>query len=486
MKTLIALACLGCGFIGSQVLPFPYGPLAFIAAVIGGYCVLLRKTRRNILRFGQLTWTLEEICRHILITGDTGSGKTKSGLQSILFQLTVNVPNWGGLVLSSKGNEPEYIRQLMTHFERQNDVITLKVRPSGAGSQWQPPHRFNLLSDSQLSWMAKAKLIGDVAASMVEGEQHAFFRPMTQISLSNAFELIHECGLPVTISRAYEILSSREVAERYLQKFSRINSTPRQQELTRFFRQNFTEAKAHEQYEAVIGTITTYLNGFLTPEIAEVFSSDEPNTFSFSEIDYGRVITVEIPQALLVERRIIQTFLKIYLYHHALRRLDKSSDRRSLDNLLLLVGDEFQDLITASNDGMSDHNNVDKLREAKLAIIAGMQSELSADPVVGERKRKVFSLNLRTRFNFCAAAPEDAEICANFIGKRTVWKRSKTSQLGKLGSTTRRQELEYYIKPEKLLRLPKHTAVVVHPSKRFVRKRIAPIDGRGKVYPWYW
>ncbi len=49
----------------------------------------------------------------------------------------------------------------------------------------------------------------------------------------------------------------------------------------------------------------------------------------------------------------------------------------------------------------------------------------------------------------------------------------------------RREEEDYKFKPAKLMDLRDHTAVVVHPSKRFVRKRIVPVDGRGKVPSWF-
>jgi hypothetical protein len=42
-------------------------------------------------------WKQEDFCRGWLITGDTGSGKTRSGINQMLFQVFQNDPNWGGL-----------------------------------------------------------------------------------------------------------------------------------------------------------------------------------------------------------------------------------------------------------------------------------------------------------------------------------------------------------------------------------------------------
>ena len=456
-----------------------------LSAACGGYCVLIRKPRRVVLRYGGLTWTVQEIARHVLITGDTGRGKTTSGFHSILYQLTENIPDWGGLVLGVKGNESEYIRDLMEHHGRIDDVIEIKVRPSQASTNWEPPHRFNLLSDRQIPWMTHAKIIIDIAASMTSGPQHAFFRPMAQIALSNAFALIDEYGLPVTLKRAYGLLTSRELVAKYIKPFAKADASEKQRELAQFFESNFVGARAHEQREAITATITTYLEFFMNGDIAKVFCSDEPNTFSIDEINRGAVVTLSMPQALVTERRYIQTYLKILFYLQALRRLDRPASQRLNENTLLLVADEFQGLVTASEDGISDYNVIDRIREANAAIIAGMQSETSADPVVGERKRKVLTLNMRTRIAFRAAEMEGATATANFIGKRTIKKRTHSSRPMGPVTTSRREEQEYYVKPERLLRLKDFTAYIVHPSKRIIKKKVVPIDGSGKPYHWY-
>jgi len=100
MKRLgVALLVVLAGACGGALMPQPWSWLSFAGGAVVGLCFLLWKKRDVILRFGSLTWTREELCRHILITGDTGTGKTKSGMQPILVQLTRNVPDWGGLVL---------------------------------------------------------------------------------------------------------------------------------------------------------------------------------------------------------------------------------------------------------------------------------------------------------------------------------------------------------------------------------------------------
>lgn len=336
MKFLSAFFCLSTGYFVASLMMFPYSLLTFLLLAAGGYRLISDKKRSVILRFGRLTWVREELCRHVLITGDTGSGKTTSGFQPILHQLTENVPDWGGLILGVKGDEPAFIRELAKHHGREQDVIEIQVRPPDASTKWKPPHRYNLLSDRQIPWMTHAKAIVDIAASMTDGHQHAFFRPMAQIAIANALELIDEVGAPVTITRAYDVLTSKETANYYVKKLMREGASERVKPLGEFFESTFIRAHGHEQREATEGTIKTYLGFFLNPDVAAVFSSDEPNTFSFSEIDRGGIITLGMPQSLATERRYVQTYLKFLLYLHALRRFDKPKHERKNENLLLL------------------------------------------------------------------------------------------------------------------------------------------------------
>ena len=481
---LIAASIVCCaGILSSEQVPFPWDLGLRWGSIAVAVALVIGSSRKVILRIGSLTWTKQELCRHVLITGDTGSGKTTSGFQPILVQLTRSVPNWGGLVLGVKGDEHRFISELTAAHGRRHDLVHLQVRPEHVSTAWTPPHRFNLVGDRQLPWMTHAKALVDIAASLTEGSQHSFFRPMAQIALANAFEALDILDQPVTITRAYELLTSPDTAKAVHRRLSDKKHDPKALRLAEFFRSTFTAAKAYEQREAIEGTIKTYLGFFLDTDVASVFSSDEPDTFAFSELDRGAIVTVSMPQRFASERRYVHTYLKLLLYYHALRRFDQPDIESK--NLLLLVADEFQDIATASEDGISDHKIVDRVRAAGLAVIAGMQSEVSLDPAIGRDKRKVFALNMRTRLIFRAADAEGAEAACQFIGKQRVWKKSRSSKPFDSVTFGKREAEEYRVKPSKLMRLHDHTAIVVHPGKQHIKKRLPPLDGGGKTVHWY-
>ena len=138
-----------------------------------------------------------------------------------------------------------------------------------------------------------------------------------------------------------------------------------------------------EQLGGVRETIGNYLQYFLTPGSRRGVLH-QTSTFDFSAIDEGKIILVTMPQKFQTERRYVNTFLKLLFYNHALRRFDKSKAERANDNLLILWADEAQRFMTASEDGTSDYNCVDVIREAGATIVAAAQSTTSLDPAAGQ------------------------------------------------------------------------------------------------------
>jgi type IV secretory pathway TraG/TraD family ATPase VirD4 len=252
------------------------------------------------------------------------------------------------------------------------------------------------------------------------------------------------------------------------------HQTSRRRELSEHFANRFL-SQPPEQIGGVKETIANYLQAFVTPEIAQVFCATA-NTFEFADIDRGKIICVAMPQKFQLERRYVNTFLKMLFYTHALRRFDKLADERRRDNLLILWADEAQRFVTASEEGMSDYNCIDVIREAQATVVAAAQSSTSFIPPLGREKARVFTLNLRNRLIFKAADEEGANESADFLGKAKSTKKSWGYTAGKM--TRNYSETEVHkIKPHLLRNLPKHIAVAVHCERGYRRRYCLPLSG---------
>lgn len=86
---------------------------------------------------------------------------------------------------------------------------------------------------------------------------------------------------------------------------------------------NSIEQQPAEQLGGVKTTLANYLQYFTDPAIAEVFCPLNPG-INFDVLDEGKIICVSIPQRYQMERRYINTLLKLAFYTHTLRRFESA------------------------------------------------------------------------------------------------------------------------------------------------------------------
>jgi hypothetical protein len=454
----------------------------FLICTAAGHLFVPRKPKKYVAKLGSLVWRRNQFCRGWLITGDTGSGKTSSGINQLAHQVFQNEKNWGGLCVDEKGVYWETLSAMAHHYGRANNLIHLQIRTNDADLKWKPPHRFNLTGDRSIPFSTYAKFVVDTASSLGQGGDKGFFKSQAQTHIAHALELLSELSQPVTLTGAFALLSDKIKLKEELLNLNDLFDVPRRKELHDHFINRYVN-QPEEQMGGVRETIGNYLQYFLTPEVAEVFCTKE-NTFAYSAIDDGKIILVTMPQKFQTERRYVNTFLKLLFYNHALRRFDKSKAERAGDNLLILWADEAQRFMTASEDGTSDYNCVDVIREAGATIVAAAQSTTSLIPPLGNDKSKVLTLNLRNRMIFRSADEADAVQAADFLGKKQVVKRSWGSSAGKRTVNYSVAE-EHKIKPHTLRNLRDHECVLVHCEKGFQRLTLPPLEANGQITEWF-
>src|ERR1043166_1176682 len=88
--------------------------------ILAGYATAtsVRANCCPIVRLKGLRWSREDFCRGWLITGDTGSGKTRSGITPLLYQVFQNEADWGGLCIDDKGIYWETLVEMARSEER--------------------------------------------------------------------------------------------------------------------------------------------------------------------------------------------------------------------------------------------------------------------------------------------------------------------------------------------------------------------------------
>jgi len=441
-----------------------------------------RSSAQLVLRLAGFSWRMEDFCRGWLITGQVGTGKTTAAINTMLWQVSKSCPRWGGVCVDDKGLYWETLQPMLRHLGREDDLILLQVRPPQARSNWHPAHTFNFLDNPHLPYSAKTKIVCDVAASLGQRSDQTFFRMQAQVQMEFAFRVLAEAGHSVTLRHAYDFFTLDALQKEVMAMLGDQDSAEARM-LVKHYEDSFL-AQPPEQLGAVKTTLANYLKYFTDPGIAEVFCPAK-SSFSFDDLDRGKIVCVSLPQRYQIERRYVNTLLKLSFYAHALRRFDKPAAQRVSDNLLILWADEAQKIVSAAEDGMSDYNVVDVIREARATVVAATQSYQSLIPPMGdERKAKVFIANMANRVTFCAADEDSAKIAADTLGKRKA-KRRTIGYTGGKRSSSWTEEDKYWFEPHQLRKLRKFEAVVQHCNRGFRKVRLRPCGPDGKAPSWY-
>lgn len=483
---LLALAVAGTGVFGASRLPAPWELIVGgTVCVLAGLLFLFADHRRFVrapdgrivadrwqivLRFAGFSWTRDKANRHFLFSGDTGSGKT-SGMNVLLADLLRRNPELGGVVLANKGDEWFHLEWLAKKHGRQADLIHLRPRLVGEAST--PGHRLNVTGDPHLPFTTRARILVDTAAALNPKDEKSFFKIKGAAHIGRALELLSDIGRPVTATNAYDLLTSESALRAALEKLTQLDPTERRIRLAETLEQTYLKHEAKEQRAGEIGTSQNYLEYLGTPEIAEIFSSNEPDTCEIADVDRGRIFCIDVPQDYTTERQYVFTVAKLLLYRHALRRYALPPWQKYACNQLIFVGDEFQSAITASHDGTSDFNVIDRLRDCLLMLIVSAQAFESLIPPQTREQAEVLALNLKNLVMYRAASELDALRCANALGKHWVERASRTVSLDQTSHTYQRME-EFRIKPHEFRSLPDHTAVVRHCTNGFRKVSLRP------------
>lgn len=470
---------------GLLLTPPPVRQNAYLVFGLMGFCIVIGvrvKFGKIVLALSGMSWDMEDFCRHWIIVGRSGCGKTLAVINAMVRQLTRNCPDWGGMCSDEKGAFWQILVPMFEDLNASEKLVLLRTKPDQAPDDWAPINRFNFLADRTIPAETYATMIIDVATALGQKTSNAFFKTQARTQITYGLMALEEAGIPVTLSFCYDLFASDSMLNDVVGMLDAEPSEERQK-ITEHFRENYF-SQPEQQLGGVKATITNYLAPYVHPEIADVFSSDHPN-FAFSEIDQGKVICVSIPKKFSTQRRHINTFMKLLFYTHAQRRFDKSAEERENDNLIVFFADEAQKSVLGNEEGASDYNTLDEIREAKATLVAATQSFISIIPPMEDRdKADVLLTNLNNLVIFGLNDEKGARIAADAIGKREVRKRTVGSSGGRRTSSYTLEQ-RYHLEPSYFRNLKKFQCVIRHCEDGWKRAKLAPLEPDGSRPKWY-
>ena len=435
---------------------------------------------KHVLRLGGMSWTLEEFLTHWAIIGRSGCGKTVGVIRTMFIQLLRSVPEFGCVAIDEKANFHKVLERVCAAAGRADKLIVIRPRRPGRDLDVPLTNTMNLIGDRTIPWDTYAQIVIDTAVACGQKTNNSFFKSQGRKTITTIFQTLDAVGITPTLADAYDFIADEQTYNTALEKLQ--IGASQSETCSHLLRQwQSFDAKAGEERSGIKSTTELYLNAFAAPELRDVFSSENP-TIALSVVDKGKILCPSIPQAFLTQRRYITAWFKIAGYYHLLRRFDDFDDahREKLTPIILLA-DEGQNSLLAAEEGLADHNTLDKIREARGTLVLAMQSYASALPAVDGRRDLAETIFTNLNNHVIGAIRDETgrEMAANIFGKD--WQTDRSFSYGPNSKTASvRKELRHIFHTGLFTRLPKFRAIIFHVEGKWTQSLIPPLTDDGK------
>jgi len=376
----------------------------------------------------QYVWLVDDdACQNIVVFGGIGAGKTTRVINPVLFQC-LGYGDVGGLIFDVKGDFRESVDSFAGWFER-------PVYRIGVGDGCVGTNLLKGLSPEQAAGFLQSTYY------LVGGQSpDSFWITSATALVQSTLGLLQVLGEKYyNFEKLYQYIFFEDVRHALDIMLDDIHLTEGTLEA-----RNLQNYKGHyknvfmkmdiKMRESIKGTLSTILSPFQNPELIDAFSGSE-NDFDLSRIISGDVVLVDLPLAKwTVAGKVIYTMIKLRFFNLLQeRQVDKSLPQ----NYCFFMCDEFQNVISASNQGLSDLSFWDKSRSAHCVGIISTQSISAFRAVINNSQIcDTVLANFRQKIFFKTEDIETIRYINSLAGKVEVTRQSVNFSNGQSQHTT--------------------------------------------------
>lgn len=359
----------------------------------------------------QVKLTLEDACQNILVLGGIGSGKTTCVMQPLLLQCLDQ--HCGGLIFDIKGDVKEAVSQFAAATKRELVVLG-------------PHHkRMNLIEgltpEVAASFLKSAFLLGnkgnvdsfwvDTASELCRNTLGMLSFLHNRYDLQNLHQYLFELDSQETINNEIDALlpTLPEKEARLLKTYCNYHDL--------IFSHFDGKIKS-----GVNATIAQALAPFNHPDLLDAFCSSHSEPAKMEDILNGCVYLVDMPLSIWgLGGKVAYTFIKLRFFNLMQNRNQHPTQNKS--NPVFFMCDEYQEIVSANRDGLSDLNFWDKSRSSKTIGIISSQSIASFYAALGSHDLAHALLqNFRQKLCLRTEDPVTLDFMERLIGKARVKK----------------------------------------------------------------
>ncbi len=404
-----------------------------------------RKHKAAMKSAQQVTLTLDDACKNVLVLGGIGAGKTTCTIHPLLLQLLDQ--DCGGLIFDIKSD----FKKAVTTFADKTNRAVITVGPNH--------HTLNLIAglspEMAASFLKSACLLAtghsmdkfwlDTAAELCRNGLGILSFFPEHYSLHGLYLYIFNADFRDEINgKAYTKLSDLEpkkarLYESYSGYYDSIYST------------------FDDKIKSGVGaTVSQILSPFTHPDLIDSFCVQSDDAVLFQSVLDGNVLLVDLPLSKWgLGGKVAYTLIKLRFFNLMQQRVTEPEWNQGRP--VFFICDEYQEIVSCSKDGLSDLNFWDKSRSSKTIGIISAQSMSSFYAAINNRDMANALLqNFRQKICFKTEDQTTLDYLNRLTGHVEVARRSYSSQTGhtsvpekwsKSKHESSNESLSYYDKP---------------------------------------
>lgn len=376
----------------------------------------------------QYVWLVnDDACQNIVVFGGIGAGKTTRVINPILFQC-LSYSDVGGLIFDIKGDFGESVDSFAGWFNR-------PVYKIGVGADCVGTNLLKGLTPEQAAGFLQSTFYLTGGAT-----NDSFWIQSATALIQNTLGLLEALGDKYyNLEKCYQYIffeDVRKAIDIMLQDVKFEEGTLEARNLANYkgYYQNVFMQMDVKMRESIKGTLSTVLSPFQNPELIDAFSGTEDD-FDLSRILAGDVVLVDLPLAKWATAgKVVYTMIKLRFFNLLQeRQVDKSLPQ----NYVFFMCDEYQNIISASNMGLSDLSFWDKSRSAHCVGIISTQSISAFKAAIGNPTLSDTVLaNFRQKIFFKSEDVETLRYMNSLAGRVEVTRQSYNYSTGQSQQTT--------------------------------------------------
>lgn len=376
----------------------------------------------------QYVWLVnDDACQNIVVFGGIGAGKTTRVINPILFQC-LGYADVGGLIFDIKGDFVESVNSFASWFNR-------PVYKIGVGADCVGTNLLKGLTPEQAAGFLQSTFYLTGGAT-----NDSFWIQSATALIQNTLGLLEALGEKYyNLEKCYQYIffeDVRKAIDIMLQDVKFEEGTLEARNLANYkgYYQNVFMQMDVKMRESIKGTLSTVLSPFQNPELIDAFSGTEDD-FDLSRILAGDVVLVDLPLAKWATAgKVVYTMIKLRFFNLLQeRQVDKSLPQ----NFCFFMCDEYQNIISASNQGLSDLSFWDKSRSAHCVGIISTQSISAFKSAIGNPTLADTVLaNFRQKIFFKTEDMETLKYINSLAGRVEVTRQSYNYSTGQSQQTT--------------------------------------------------